>query len=969
MKLQNAIGQVAALLALGLPLNATANADDTACSAPGSGSRRAVAHISSGQPDPGKKLMEAAFNKLPGIIVGRFDSTQTGPLSRLKDNPAAGFVAGRYVAIKLSKETVLYVADNNFAHKSAHDLLVSDASLSPAVPPSSTEDAAWFCLKSDWQEPSFIVANSMKTYWVDLVRAGRPTKGFLAVKVPAGTTVFFGPAAIKASADARREEYRIFIPSLFSIANAEALIAMALDRSIHQTGKPTNPPSEQNEASGSGKRSGLIKPDTVRAISTQAQSAASTVASLRSQLKAATLSNSPQNSNQPSASLAPGLAPDSTAAGRNASGAPATISRQSVRQTLTAAPPLAQNLWNLNSSSCSGPNPSSLTNIGTNPVASAGVPQPPRGPLNPGRLAPGIPVAIDNSGPSAQATVKPSKNIAVPPAAPQSATQQPHHTVSLNLANNSTASSPKTPLPPAPANSGLANQSEQQWTFPKYNGPTLQDGSPVPYGSSVPVPNASEPATWSTEGADGHWVNDGGYSIWVSGGAGGSSNASPAISSGKASLPGQNPAGNGALPPDIKQGLAQLWAPGITPDMRKDALNQIMNDPKAAQYKSAIAQYVKQVDGGISPQPLPTAPGPSPTSNSPAVSPNQPDQATTGNTAAESQGQSLPAGQLMPAANQPQSEFSVNNAPPQNASFGAGSNSSASVTPSDNNGPPVPYSTAIKTNPLAIPDSDAIKDGVYVPGAANPDKTDGKLNEAPNSGSRSSAGEPSGFETEPPSPGNSQTGDDSASKVAVAVPDADTGPSGEGTQDASIDYSKIDAALQGAVQQSDQAMADYNAYAENSGLNASARAQVAANIASAQTIDNLGQQASAAGWNAVANGFTMGLVAGSQIIGNKIQQNLANSQAAQAQGYQGQGGGSRQGASSSGYLVVTYYCGNSIDPRGPHCLHTQSFASQAELQAMINSYHRQRYDVIITSQYSSRTWVPTRQSGPCGGGN
>ncbi len=242
---------IAVLLALSVPLTATAKNDLSAIDRRSSGSqqRNAEAGLSPSSVIDGTSQFQEGIT---GTVFGRFGPAEHGPLAGLSGDAAASFVSG-YAQIKISKPIVLYpVRENKSNGRSDKWFSLTSCAVGPSVSETST-------------------AERVKTYWMELEAssASFEARNIRALKLPAGAVVFVGKVAILASDSATGLEIsaqrgsvglsptvdsnslpsneslkqRVFIPNVQAIDHALVQVETRMDASSSGIGPVVQNPS------------------------------------------------------------------------------------------------------------------------------------------------------------------------------------------------------------------------------------------------------------------------------------------------------------------------------------------------------------------------------------------------------------------------------------------------------------------------------------------------------------------------------------------------------------------------------------------------------------------------------------------------------------------------------------------------------------------------------------------------------
>jgi filamentous hemagglutinin len=115
-------------------------------------------------------------NQLPGLVIGQFDMvTDPGPLASFPSNPAANFASGKYTAITLTEDVVLYRGGSSAG--------------SPL--------GQWFTAEPPSSVAQVRIDSAVKPQWIDPVpgqlTGSSPVDTLYSVRVPAGSTIYQGP--------------------------------------------------------------------------------------------------------------------------------------------------------------------------------------------------------------------------------------------------------------------------------------------------------------------------------------------------------------------------------------------------------------------------------------------------------------------------------------------------------------------------------------------------------------------------------------------------------------------------------------------------------------------------------------------------------------------------------------------------------------------------------------------------------
>ncbi|EPN58093.1 hypothetical protein A244_10890, partial [Pseudomonas syringae pv. actinidiae ICMP 18807] len=129
------------------------------------------------EPPPSKfeeKILDSP-SSLPGKIVGEYDMiSNPGPLADLEGNPAANFSGGKYRAIELSEDVILYRGGD-----------INGKAL-----------GRWFTLDAPTSVAQVRIDTAVKPQWIDpatnVLTGTSPVNAVYTVKIPAGTVVYEG---------------------------------------------------------------------------------------------------------------------------------------------------------------------------------------------------------------------------------------------------------------------------------------------------------------------------------------------------------------------------------------------------------------------------------------------------------------------------------------------------------------------------------------------------------------------------------------------------------------------------------------------------------------------------------------------------------------------------------------------------------------------------------------------------------
>ena len=133
-----------------------------------------------------------------GTPVGTYDMVSNpGPLAQLPNNPAANFAGGQYTAITLTEDTILYRGGSSAG--------------SPL--------GQWFTVDAPTSVSQVRIDTAVRPQWMDAATGAltgtSPVDAVYSIKVPAGTTVYYGPTAYQGDiylGGAGANQSQIFIP-------------------------------------------------------------------------------------------------------------------------------------------------------------------------------------------------------------------------------------------------------------------------------------------------------------------------------------------------------------------------------------------------------------------------------------------------------------------------------------------------------------------------------------------------------------------------------------------------------------------------------------------------------------------------------------------------------------------------------------------------------------------------------------
>ncbi|MHC8401510.1 DUF637 domain-containing protein [Pseudomonas sp. MDT1-17] len=119
---------------------------------------------------------EVKANTLPGSVRGNFDMvTNPGPLSVLPGNPASNFSGGKYKAVTLTDDIILYRGGDS----------------------NGKALGQWFTAEAPTSVAQVRIDTAVKPQWIDpttgTLTGTSPINAVYSVKIPAGTTVYQGP--------------------------------------------------------------------------------------------------------------------------------------------------------------------------------------------------------------------------------------------------------------------------------------------------------------------------------------------------------------------------------------------------------------------------------------------------------------------------------------------------------------------------------------------------------------------------------------------------------------------------------------------------------------------------------------------------------------------------------------------------------------------------------------------------------
>jgi hypothetical protein len=134
-----------------------------------------------------------------------------GPLANMRGNPAAGFAGGRYNAIKLTEDTILYRGGAAGGGRNAF--------------------GEWFSFEPSSSAAQVRIELAVKPDWIDPttgVRTGAsPIESLYAIKVPAGTTVYVGPTSYQGGIYLGGR-IQVFVPKSYDIPGVQVLAEIPL---------------------------------------------------------------------------------------------------------------------------------------------------------------------------------------------------------------------------------------------------------------------------------------------------------------------------------------------------------------------------------------------------------------------------------------------------------------------------------------------------------------------------------------------------------------------------------------------------------------------------------------------------------------------------------------------------------------------------------------------------------------------